>query len=229
MKGISLFGVLCSLWLQGLTQTSLFELKIQPVYGNQPFNLVEPFQTNDNNQTQLDELRFYLSHIRFTYKGEVVFAEQQSFQLVDATLPQSFNRVIQLPVNLQFDRVCFDLGIDSATQVDGVKGGDLDPTKGMYWSWQSGYINVKLEGKSALCATRNHQFQFHLGGYLPPYLCLQTVTIPATHTDELLVQLDVQQILSQLNLAQVNQVMSPSVEAVRLFKIVAQAFRVAPK
>ena len=75
------------------------------------------------------------------------------------------------------DKIKFNLGIDSLTNVSGVMGGDLDPTKGMYWTWQSGYINFKMEGSSAVCPTRNHEFQFHIGGYQDPFYAMQTLEL----------------------------------------------------
>lgn len=55
----------------------------------------------------------------------------------------------------------------------------------MYWTWQSGYINAKLEGKSNLVNTPTHAFAFHLGGYLNPFQTLQTISIPCTTKDKL--------------------------------------------
>jgi hypothetical protein len=55
--------------------------------------------------------------------------------------------------------------------------GDLDPIKGMYWAWQSGYINMKIEGKSSSCRTRKNEFQFHIGGYLSPYYAMRKVAL----------------------------------------------------
>ena len=73
-------------------------------------------------------------------------------------LPSSL--ALQIPSNIPFSKLKFQLGIDSLTNVSGAMGGDLDPTKGMYWTWQSGYINMKIEGKSNSCKTRKNQFQF---------------------------------------------------------------------
>jgi len=48
--------------------------------------------------------------------------------------------------------------VDSLANVSGAMSNDLDATKGMYWSWQSGFINLKIEGKSASCKTRKINF-----------------------------------------------------------------------
>jgi hypothetical protein len=217
------------MWLQGMAQATFFNLKLVPIYDGKPFSVSEPFQPNDSNHLQLSVLRFYISNIRLMYNGRVVLAEPNSYHLVDAAASKPFELAIAGAEKLVFDRICFDLGIDSVTNISGVKGGDLDPTKGMYWSWQSGYVNFKLEGRSDVCPSRNQTFQFHLGGYLPPYQCLQTVTLPVSHPNSLLIQLDIQSVLSHLNLAKEYQIMSPSAEGVRIATIVANAFKVSEK
>ena len=81
----------------------------------------------------------------------------------------------------------FNIGIDSLTNVSGALGGDLDPQKGMYWAWQSGYINTKIEGRSPHCKNRKNAFQFHIGGYLQPFYAIRRVEMPlnAFYTEEL--------------------------------------------
>ena len=76
---------------------------------------------------------------------------------------------LEIPEDTEFDAIQFNLGIDSLTNVSGALGGDLDPTKGMYWTWQNGYVNFKLQGTSDLCNNPKNEFEFHLGGYLKPF------------------------------------------------------------
>jgi hypothetical protein len=94
--------------------------------------------------------------------------------------------------------------------------------KGMYWSWQSGFINFKLEGKSNICNTRNHVFQFHIGGYIFPYNTIQHIILPVQNKTNINVKLNIKKLLSQIDLKNVNQVMSPSEKSVE--KIVFRNF-----
>ena len=116
--------------------------------------------------------------------------------------------------------------IDSVTNVSGALGGDLDPTKGMYWTWQSGYINFKLEGKSNLCPTRKNEFHFHLGGYLHPYNALKTVKLKVQQSTDIAVVFDVKKLFSAIDLKSTNQIMTPMKEAVLISEKVAQAFSI---
>ena len=63
----------------------------------------------------------------------------------------------------------FQLGIDSADQDQGAQTGALDPVKGMFWTWNSGYQTFKIEGRSSLSDQPAHMIAYHIGGYREPY------------------------------------------------------------
>lgn len=175
----------------------------------------------------IDKLQFYISQIEL-YEGEhLVYAEENSFHLVDATQPTSLGIVLDTPADLTFSALQFNLGVDSLTNVSGAQGGALDPSNGMYWTWQSGYINLKLEGRAADCPARNNRFQFHLGGYQAPGNALQRIslTIPAHAAMNINVSLD--DFLSTLDLSEKYQVMSPNQAAVTLAERFAAVFKIA--
>jgi hypothetical protein len=98
-----------------------------------------------------------------------------------------------------FDEIQFSIGIDSLTNVSGAMGGDLDPVNGMYWSWQSGYINFKVEGNSEKSGAVHKDFQFHIGGYLKPFETLQTVILPLKRNQNVIF-VDVSRFLSEIDL-----------------------------
>jgi len=62
----------------------------------------------------------------------------------------------------------FVVGVDSAKSVSaiGERTGVLDPADGAnghYWSWNSGYIFVKMEGTSPVAPAPDNIFQYHVG------------------------------------------------------------------
>lgn len=184
---------------------------------------------NDSNDVQITTLKFYVSKIQFLKRHKIVFEEKNSFHLVDFSNAASLQIAIASDSKLSYDELRFNIGIDSATNVSGAMGNDLDPTKGMYWTWQSGYINFKLEGQSVLCNTRNNEFQFHLGGYMSPYVGLQTLIFPVKNKTKVSLQLDISKIITSIDLAKSNHIMSPSTEGVLLSKIIANSFTVYHK
>jgi hypothetical protein len=77
----------------------------------------------------------------------------------------------------------FLLGIDSADQVRGAQTGVLDPVKGMFWTWNSGYQSFKIEGYSPLSTQPAHSFAFHIGGYRSPYSTVWNIRIYTTDNE----------------------------------------------
>lgn len=225
IKIVFVFAFIFILYVnKGNSQTKL-TLQFSFVYGSNAFVINDSINELDSTtHLQLTELKFYISNITFLKNKKAVFVEKNSFHLIDASKLASQKIEIKTPKLIQADEVVFYLGIDSATNVSGALGGDLDPTKGMYWTWQSGYINFKIEGKSALCKTRNNEFQFHLGGYTQPNNCLKTISLPIKDSKNINMQVDVKKIVEQFNLSQLNKIMSPSQEAVMLSEKITTCF-----
>ncbi len=183
-----------------------------------------PLFVNDSLKIEINELKFYVSNIQFLKNKKVVFEEKNSFHLIDLRKPFSQKISINKQTNVVFDEIAFSLGIDSLTNVSGVLGGDLDPTNGMYWAWQSGYINFKLEGKK-----NNKVFIFHLGGYQNPFYCMQRLSFVINHSNQMNVVLDVKDILEKAETLPKQQIMSPSEEAFVLSKIIGGYFSIMHK
>ncbi|MGE0569203.1 MAG: MbnP family protein [Bacteroidia bacterium] len=220
--------LLLGLYNSAFSQVNSIHFLINPTFGVGSLHLADsPFHANDSNKLQIDVLKFYISNFQFLKKGKVVLEEKGRFHLVDAADEKSFSISIENKQNIDYDELKFNLGIDSTTNVSGAMGGDLDPTRGMYWAWQSGYINFKLEGTSKLCNTRNNEFTFHLGGYQQPFYALQTLSFTTQNAQKINLKLDVREILMQIDLAKQNHIMSPSTEATMLSKIVAASFKIS--
>lgn len=224
----------CMAHAKATANDSEIVLNIRCVYGEHQIDLSRgPFQANDELQTQIDVLRFYLSDIQLLQNDSIVYREPNSFHLVDASLTGSM-RILVDKFNMNggksgkapFNKIRFSVGIDSATNVGGAMAGDLDPTRGMYWTWQSGYINVKLEGKSKKSSAAAHDFQLHLGGYAEPNNSLQIVMIRTKEVNNVTIELDVKKFIDAVNMGENHHVMSPSLFAVLLSKFFADAFSV---
>ncbi|MCB9359689.1 MAG: hypothetical protein H6587_11635 [Flavobacteriales bacterium] len=164
----------------------------------------------------ITKLKFYLTNFSLTKNDKTVWSEKNSYHLIDISTPSTLNLKFKIPSNITFDKIYFLFGTDSLTNVSGVLGGDLDPTKGMYWAWNSGYINFKLEGKS-----KNTPFEFHLGGYSPSTVQEVKLNMNKNNTK---IYFDVANFLNQIDLAKQHKLMSPGKEAQRLSKIAGKLF-----
>lgn len=174
------------------------------------------YHSNSGDSLYLDLLRFYLSAIQLQGSG-IHFSEANSYHLIDAEIPASQTIVLEhVPIG-QYDAIKYCIGTDSLVNVSGAMDGDLDPTKGMYWGWNGGYINFKIEGRSNSCKTRYNSFEFHIGGYLPPNETLRNVALPLEPVlvrenakTYIRINADVMKFFDHIDLGKTNQVMQPS-------------------
>ena len=206
---------------------NMINIHFAPTFGVRQIDLSDSaFAVNENSKFAIEVLKFYVADFRFLNKGKEVGREKNSYHLVDVSIKSTLEFKISAPLQKEFDQLVFNLGIDSATNVSGVLGGDLDPTKGMYWTWQSGYINFKLEGTSNLCKTRNNEFQFHLGGYQYPYSSIQEVSLLTKNDKSITIKLDIEKAMNGIDLSKQDHIMSPKSEAVVLSNKFSKAFTI---
>ena len=194
-------------------------LKFQLHFGSEILKLDSTYVLNDGTELSIETLRFYVTGLEMCNASDLIWKEENSYHLMDASKPESL--IIPIPEN-EANWLVFKLGTDSLMNVSGAMGGDLDPSKGMYWAWNSGYINFKLEGTSSMCNTRNNAFQFHLGGYAYPNATVQTIEVPLNSR---LVSVDIAEFLNGINLAENNTIMSPGPVAVMLSEKAKHIFK----
>lgn len=218
-----------SLLILPFLSTAQHSLRFQPLFGNQPLELeTKIYSLHDTDSITIDVLRFYISGIELLQNDKPVWKEKNSYHLLDASQPGTLQIALSTPEKIIYNAIKLNIGIDSLTNSAGAKGGDLDPTTGMYWTWQSGYINFKLEGKSTECNSRKNEFQFHIGGYATPYNSLQTIRLPFS-TVQNTITIDLRKMLLALNLKSNNQIMSPGEPAMMVAQLLRQVINsVAP-
>lgn len=179
-----------------------------------------------NDTLQLSVLKFYISGIEINYNDGTFYKEKNSYHLVDIENFKPFT--ISKFENKTISNIVFNIGVDSTASVSGANGGDLDLQNGMYWAWQSGYINMKIEGKSNSCKTRKNQFQFHIGGYIKPNYARRTININGNFNDKNQIDLvmDLSKLFEEVNLSEINSIMIPGEKAMRLADITTKLFSI---
>lgn len=123
--------------------------------------------------------KFYLHGIEMinTDSNKVYRVPVDQYFLVD--FADSLSTVIKVPVlSYSYNRIAFTIGVDSALNVSGAQTGALDPAKGMFWTWQTGYIMAKLEGTSPASSEAGGKFEFHIGGFSGADNVVTKVTLP---------------------------------------------------
>ena len=137
------------------------------------------FQANANYSNIYGELlrptsfKFYLGQFKLTKTdGSIVSLDQ--YNLVDFNDTASFRIRMEVSPG-QYSHLQYQFGVDSARNVSGVQSGPLDPLLGMFWTWNSGYIFLKLEGNSTASNQANGKFEYHIGGFRSPYSAIRTL------------------------------------------------------
>ena len=221
-KVYPLFTFLLALKFLCFSQNKGVIVKFVPTYGTSAVVQGKKyFSVTNNDSLRIETLRFYVSNITLLKYGKVVYNSKTNFYLID------LEKKLQIALktkNSAFDAIKFNVGIDSLTNVSGAMGGDLDPVNGMYWAWQSGYINFKLEGTSKICSTRNNAFQFHIGGYMHPNATIQTINLPVKNNSAIEINIALDKFLNGVDLKTTNEIMSPGQHAVKLAKLYQTIF-----
>ncbi len=217
-----------------LSVTGRVSVIIEPVYKGQPLQLTDQYYINGHGDTlYIDLFRFYMTHFRLasTTPGKQPVSCANSNHLVDAERPASLQFYLDATAG-DYNSISFTAGVDSTDNTSGANSGDLDPVKGMYWAWNSGYIMAKLEGHSAVCATFHNAFEYHIGGYMPPYNAARTIIITLPETTEkdkdgntvLRIQADAAAWFTGIDLAKVNNIVIPGKDAAMMADNYANMF-----
>ena len=178
--------------------------------------------TAEHGPLVINTVRFYLSELRLMRNGTIVWRDSLPAHLIDLRKPEQ--NTLSLPDHQLGDSLYFRFGTDSLLNVSGAMSGDLDPSKGMYWTWNSGYINCKIEGRSERSVALDHQLEYHLGGYLTPNASSREVRLPVWKA----LVLDLREFLESIKPGLYPTVTAPGPEAVRLCEVLARSFRMVP-
>ena len=178
MKRILIFLLLFQhviVFAQKSGTTGSVKINIEPVFNSEHLKLETKRYVNAHGDSlYIDEFRFYISSLKFT-ASDLLWSEKESYHLIDAGDNATQTISIKDIPAATYEGLDLVIGVDSIANTSGANGGDLDPVKGMYWAWNTGYIMAKLQGRSGVCKTLHHAFEFHIGGYLPPYNAARSV------------------------------------------------------
>lgn len=152
-----------------LTSTGEMELKIDHKWGDasQSFLLNQYFVNPQNSDSvNFTKLNYYISNVKLKLMDGSYWKAENSYHLIQLEEQSLIKITLQnIPKN-DYVGIAFTLGVDSTRNVSGAQTGALDPANEMFWSWNTGYIFVKAEGKSPEAPAENNQrFAYHLGGF----------------------------------------------------------------
>jgi hypothetical protein len=153
------------------------QISFIPVFNGEPLILNDrTYQTNQGDAITIEQFKCYISGLKLTTEqGKAV--KLPEYLLLNAEDPLSLINTFNFIPADEYSVLEFNIGVDSTANVSGALEGALDPANGMYWAWNTGYINAKLTGYSENLNTLHHAFEYHIGGYMKPFNTLKTVKL----------------------------------------------------
>lgn len=155
-----------------------FTLAIRPFAFGTLIDTSKTYVNGSGEAFKINKLKFYISGITFhNPNGQNV--QDSSFHLIDM-YDTSSQRIMLNIERGNYDSLQFSIGVDSIHNVSGAQSGALDPTYGMFWTWNTGYIYVKFEGTSPVSTAPNQRFTYHIGGFKTGENALRTIRFPVS-------------------------------------------------
>jgi hypothetical protein len=198
------------------------QLSIIPTWNKKPLELQHVYLTQNNDSISFSTLKIYFSDFRFKDKisGRITSIDTLIFyDLADSSTHSFFN-----DLNLSnYESVAFTLGLDSSKNVSGELENAYDPLLGMYWAWNTGYINLKIMGESSAVPKNSHEFEFHLGGYRSPFATAQNIQIDL---NDQYIYFDLEKLFSEsINLTKNHHIMLPCKDAFLILQGISACFK----
>lgn len=143
------------------SQPGTFKWDITHTFGAAPFALAPAsYVTMANDTIRISQLSYYISNIVLTtVNGTKVPMGGYFLQSVLPGTPNTIT-VQNIPVGT-YKSISYLIGVDSAANSTHAHTGALDPNYGMYWTWETGYVFVRLKGRYS---EANIAYNFDIGG-----------------------------------------------------------------
>lgn len=181
-KAIFLFGVLFA----AMAVKAQHSIEFNPLYGTARWNPDSIYTNFAGENVQINKCLFYTTGwkaiINNQYKKgqtDTVILSNAHY-LIDLSEPKSLKLPFTIPAHAT--QLIFTLGVDSIKNTTGIQTGVLDPARGMFWTWRTGYIMARLQGTSPSANTAGKRFSYDVGGFESPYNTVRTITLHLPET-----------------------------------------------
>lgn len=140
-------------------------------------NLDSTVYKNELGQTYtITNFKYYISNIHLLRSDGKEFISTDHFLINEDEESSKKINLNSLPEG-EYNSITFIIGVDSLHNCNGAQSGALDPVNGMFWAWNTGYIFLKLEGRSSSSKSPGNILEYHIGGYRSPSNCIRTITL----------------------------------------------------
>lgn len=124
------------------------------------------YTNQQNEQMTISTINYWFTNVKFIKSDGSEYAEEESYRLIRGDQSNTMHFHVSDVPNGTYKGVKFMIGVDVPRNTSGAQTGALDPAINgdMFWSWNTGYIQFKLEGTSTVSTNADKSYKFHIGG-----------------------------------------------------------------
>ena len=168
--------IVFSFFISAFGQNSILTIKFLHYADNKKLCLDSVYKNELNQKFTLENFKYYISNFYLeNSKGKKISYSETFFINEDEETSKEI-KLKNIPVD-EYISIGFILGVDSLHNCSGAQSGALDPVNGMFWTWNTGYIFLKLEGKSSYSSSPGNIVEYHIGGYKQPSNCIREIKL----------------------------------------------------
>jgi hypothetical protein len=151
------------------------EIQFENIVGDKPLELDSGKYINNLGQEfSITKFNYYISNIRLIRNDGKVFISDSYFLIKEEDSLSKLIELEKIPPGT-YSSIQFTIGVDSLKNCSGIQTGALDPMHGMFWTWNTGYIFLKLEGMSSSSTLPNEIIEYHIGGFTSENNAVRTI------------------------------------------------------
>jgi hypothetical protein len=153
-------------------------IQFENYVGNDLIKMDTAHYKNELGQSfTVTNFKYYISNIRLIESDGKSYISNEYFLINEDDNETKLIELKNIPEG-EYIAISFMIGVDSLHNCSGAQSGALDPAGGMFWVWNTGYIFMKLEGKSPASQSPGQMFEYHIGGFKSPANCIRIVSLP---------------------------------------------------
>jgi hypothetical protein len=150
----------------------VLELDFDHLFGSNSLEFGREYTNGAGEKMTFTMFKYFVTNLQLVKEDNSIYEIPAAYRnhIIDhAKVDSRLIRIPDVPTGT-YKAVRFILGVDSITNTLPVeqRTGVFDVSgaaQGMYWSWNSGYIFVKVEGNSPASPEEGGRFRFHIGGF----------------------------------------------------------------
>lgn len=175
LASFTFLAIACKKDDEGTTPVDGFgtlELEFDHMFGDDNLDFGTEYTNGAGEKMTFSMFKYFVTNLELVKEDNSVYSVPADYRnhIVDhANVDSRLITIPQVPTG-SYKAVRFTLGVDSLTNTLPAeqRTGVFDvagAAQGMYWSWNSGYIFVKVEGTSPASPQEGGSFKFHIGGF----------------------------------------------------------------